>query len=113
MDSAREVPVKVGKYEERRNVIDYEYPPSYKFPNNDDKNTCSGLYIRCKPVLSNPVNAYLSLNRFSEEFSYQWPWQGAIFVDGNYRCPAIFLKDDWLLTSSQCNHNLEYVFVFL
>ena len=109
LDSVKGVKVRRGSIPERKNIIHYEYPPSYQIPINDGNQTCPGLYVRCQPVLSNPVNSQLSINLLSQKRTYQWPWQAAIFTDGKYRCPALVLELNWLLASSDCSQNIKYV----
>nr|XP_031838376.1 serine protease nudel isoform X2 [Nomia melanderi] len=69
--------------------------------------TCPGVYVRCRPVLSVNQSAHLIVDAGTGSREYQWPWLAAIFVDGHYRCSAILLDANWLLSASKCTENVR------
>nr|XP_012227219.1 PREDICTED: serine protease nudel [Linepithema humile] len=69
--------------------------------------TCTTLRIRCRPVLSSSADSYLIVDPRTGNHIYQWPWLAAIFVDGRYRCLALLLEPDWLLSSSSCTEGIR------
>lgn len=73
----------------------------------NNSNTCQGLWIKCKPILSSNLKVHKIKNPFTNESEYILPWEGVIFVDGIKRCSAILLQDDWLLTSNQCTDDID------
>ncbi|XP_066591634.1 serine protease nudel [Prorops nasuta] len=83
----------------------FEKPPS-NVALSEQAKTCSGVYIRCRPVLGSEVRAHLIDDPRTGSKTYLWPWLGAIFVDGLYRCTAVLLEHDWLLSSSRCTENI-------
>lgn len=74
---------------------------------SEEDETCTTLYIRCRPVLSSSADSYLIVDPRTGDHVYQWPWLAAIFVDGRYRCSALLLEPDWLLSSSSCTENIR------
>ncbi|XP_076681045.1 serine protease nudel isoform X2 [Andrena cerasifolii] len=84
----------------------HQEEPSATSLNNDDK-TCTGLYIRCRPVLNGSLSTHLTVDEATGSHVYLWPWLAAIFVDGGYRCSAILLDRDWLLSSAKCVENVR------
>lgn len=72
-----------------------------------DDETCTTLRIRCRPVLSSSADSYLIVDPRTEDHIYQWPWLAAIFVDGRYRCLALLLEPNWLLSSSSCTEDIR------
>lgn len=86
----------------------HQEEPSATSLNNDDK-TCTGLYIRCRPVLNGSLSTHLTVDEATGSRVYLWPWLAAIFVDGGYRCSAILLDRDWLLSSAKCVENVRQV----
>ncbi|XP_058807480.1 uncharacterized protein LOC131673478 [Phymastichus coffea] len=111
LDTVNEVIVQKSKLEERSSTknfpITYEYPPAFTPMSKGDNNTCYGLYIRCKPILDSKVNVHLKRNPETDERSYLWPWEGSVFVDGKYQCPAVLLENDLLLASSKCAEDID------
>ncbi|XP_020300166.1 serine protease nudel-like [Pseudomyrmex gracilis] len=77
-------------------------------PSNVAENvTCTALRIRCRPVLSSSVDTHLIVDHRARNHTYLWPWLAAIFVDGHYRCSALLLEPDWLLSSSKCTEDIK------
>nr|XP_034181143.1 serine protease nudel [Osmia lignaria] len=74
---------------------------------NEQNETCPGLYIRCTPVLSGSISTYLTIDTSTGNHIHLWPWLAAIFVDGDYRCPALLLDHSWLLSASKCLENIK------
>ncbi|XP_014475627.1 PREDICTED: serine protease nudel [Dinoponera quadriceps] len=68
---------------------------------------CSALRIHCRPVLSGSVDSHLIADPDTGSQTYLWPWLAAILVDGRYRCPALLLKPDWLLSNSGCTRDIR------
>ncbi|KAK0091613.1 hypothetical protein PV326_002954, partial [Microctonus aethiopoides] len=74
----------------------------------NETNECVAIMAECRKSLISPANSYLYKNTSEEDNStHMWPWQGAIFLDGKYHCPAIFLHDQWFLTSLRCTENID------
>ncbi|XP_044019367.1 serine protease nudel [Aphidius gifuensis] len=73
----------------------------------NELNTCQGLWIKCKPILSSNLKVHEIKNPNTNESEYILPWEGVIFVDGINTCPAILLQDDWLLTSCRCTDDID------
>ncbi|KAK0183422.1 hypothetical protein PV327_001466 [Microctonus hyperodae] len=74
----------------------------------NETNECVAIMTECRKTLISPANSYLYKNTSEEDNSiHMWPWQGAIFLDGKYHCPAIFLHDQWYLTSLRCTENID------
>lgn len=111
MDTVNEVIVPKSRLEIRSSTSDfpisYEYPPQFTPMRKGDNNTCYGLYIRCKPILDRKVNVNLKINPDTKERSYLWPWEGSVFVDGKYHCPAVLLENDLMLASSKYAQDIE------
>ncbi|XP_011872575.1 PREDICTED: serine protease nudel [Vollenhovia emeryi] len=63
---------------------------------------CTALRFHCRPVLGSSADSYLVVEPRTDSRTYLWPWLAAIFVDGSYRCSALLLESDWLLSSSSC-----------
>ncbi|XP_076231283.1 serine protease nudel [Calliopsis andreniformis] len=80
--------------------------PSTTFRNDKNK-TCPGLYIRCRPVFNSSLSAHLTVDADTGSRDYFWPWLAAIFVDGSYRCTAILLDTNWLLSAAKCVENVK------
>lgn len=74
---------------------------------NDKNKTCSGLYVHCRPVLSSSLSALLTVDAETGNRDYLWPWLAAIFVDGSYRCSAVLLDSNWLLSAAKCVENIR------
>lgn len=80
----------------------------------NETNECVAIVAECRKSLISPANSYLYKNTSEEDNStHMWPWQGAIFLDGKYHCPAIFLHDQWFLTSLRCTENIELVLDYI
>lgn len=91
------------------NSFDYEAVLSSRAEASDEAEACTTLRIRCRPVLSGSTDSYLIVDPRTGDHIYQWPWLAAIFVDGRYRCSALLLEPDWLLTSSSCTQDIRQV----
>ncbi|XP_076624870.1 serine protease nudel isoform X2 [Colletes latitarsis] len=74
---------------------------------DDEAETCPGIHVRCRPVLSGSVNTLVTVDAETGSRDYLWPWLAAIFVDGEYRCSAILLDTNWLLTAAKCIENVR------
>ncbi|KOX71108.1 Serine protease nudel [Melipona quadrifasciata] len=72
---------------------------------NEQDKTCLGLYVHCAPTLSSSMNAHLAVDASTGSLDYLWPWLAAIFVDGRYRCVALLLDPNWLLSAAKCIEN--------
>lgn len=81
------------------NSTDYEV--------GDVDGSCSALRIHCRPVLSSSADSHLIVDPKTGSQTYLWPWLAAIFVDGRYRCSAVLLKTDWLLSNSECTRDIR------
>ncbi|XP_034949876.1 serine protease nudel isoform X2 [Chelonus insularis] len=68
---------------------------------------CYGLNIQCELVFNHSVETFAIKDAISQNQTYLWPWEAAIFVDGHYHCPAILLNYDWALSSSRCTRNID------
>nr|KAF7429288.1 hypothetical protein H0235_005686 [Vespula pensylvanica] len=94
------------KYINGTNTTYYQSMPTYVAP-SEVLSTCLGLYIHCRPVPSSSANVHLLVDPKTGSRTYIWPWLAAIFVDGLYRCSAILLEPNWLLSSSTCTKNIR------
>ncbi|XP_033218308.1 serine protease nudel-like [Belonocnema kinseyi] len=106
LDYVRKTEVNFSELKLKKSVLGYKYSAS-TVPYEYENKTCTGLYIRCKSVIKNPVHNQLTLDFHSRIRSYQWPWHGAIFSDGKYRCPAVLLETNWLLSNSECSKDIN------
>lgn len=71
-----------------------------------DNDTCNGLQIRCDSTVSVIAKNVEMFHQRTHIHSYLWPWEVAVFVDGEYRCSAILLEYNWLMSSSECLVNV-------
>lgn len=108
MISSMSVPVKKSKLE---TIV---WPSSSAYQGNstaasprETDETCPGISIQCASVLDYSVNAYLVADAKNGSRDYLWPWAAAIFVDGEYRCSAILLESNWLLSAAKCFENVR------
>ncbi|XP_035725274.1 serine protease nudel-like isoform X2 [Vespa mandarinia] len=110
VDKVEEVPVLNMDLELKdingTNTTYYQSMPTYVAP-SEELSTCLGLYIHCRPVLSSSANVHLLVDPKTGSRTYIWPWLAAVFVDGLYRCSAILLEPNWLLSSSTCIKNIK------
>ncbi|XP_055927120.1 atrial natriuretic peptide-converting enzyme-like isoform X3 [Argiope bruennichi] len=70
------------------------------------------VYVKCgasacglRPAHSARVARSYALNLPEGKFGAvhgQWPWQVALFKNGEYACDATLVSDDWILTSTAC-----------
>lgn len=97
------------KYINGTDTTYYQSMPTYVAP-SEELSTCLGLYIRCRQVPSSSANVHLLVDPKTGSRTYIWPWLAAVFVDGLYRCSAILLEPNWLLSSSTCTKNIRYVY---
>ncbi|XP_050451697.1 serine protease nudel-like isoform X3 [Cataglyphis hispanica] len=84
------------------NITSYESSPS-----SEEDEICMTLRIRCRQVLSSSADTHLIVDPRTGNYTYLWPWLAAIFVDGRYRCSALLLEPDWLLSSSSCTKDIK------
>ncbi|XP_015184626.1 PREDICTED: serine protease nudel-like [Polistes dominula] len=69
--------------------------------------TCQGFNIGCRPVPNTNINVHTIIDPVTGNRTFIWPWLATIFVDGSYRCSAILLDTNWLLSSSACTKNIK------
>lgn len=74
---------------------------------NEEDETCLGLYIHCAAIPSGSMYAHLAIDDRTGNRDYLWPWLAAIFVDGRYRCMALLLDSNWLLSAAKCLENVR------
>ncbi|CAK9811280.1 Serine protease nudel [Anthophora plagiata] len=103
LESSESVAVKNSEVE----TIEWHRRDSSAASLNEKDETCPGLYIRCTPVLSGSVSAHLVIDTNTGKRDYLWPWLAAIFVDGRYRCSALLLDHNWLLSTAKCIENIR------
>ncbi|XP_029664997.1 serine protease nudel-like [Formica exsecta] len=84
------------------NITSYESSSS-----SEEDGTCTTLQIRCRQVLSSSADTHLIVDPRTGNYTYLWPWLAAIFVDGRYRCSALLLEPNWLLSSSSCTKDIK------
>lgn len=89
------------------NIIPYEYSSIHSLA-TDDEPRCTALYLRCITTIHTvPLTFRVKGNIIDDsEDTFLWPWHAAIFVDGRYRCSAVLLEPNWLLTSFYCTENV-------
>jgi len=88
---------------------DYETELSSRVEASVEDETCTTLRIHCRPVLSSSADSYLIVDPRTGNHIYQWPWLAAVFADGRYRCSALLLEPDWLLSSLSCTEDIRWV----
>ncbi|XP_011256317.2 serine protease nudel isoform X3 [Camponotus floridanus] len=88
------------------NITSYEPSPGHVAASEENE-TCTTLRIRCRQVLSSSVDSHLIVDPRTGNRTYLWPWLAAIFVDGHYRCSALLVEPDWLLSSSSCTKDIK------
>lgn len=69
--------------------------------------SCTALRIRCGPGLSGSADSHLVVDPRTGSHIYLWPWLAAIFVNGRYRCSALLLEPNWLLSNAGCTRDIR------
>lgn len=64
--------------------------------NSGSGELCDGLYVECSNVSMRSWHPKIENN------GNIFPWDVAIFVDGDYKCTGILLNIKWILTSYNC-----------
>lgn len=88
------------------NITSYEPSPEHVAASEENE-ICTTLRLRCRQVLSSSVDSHLIVDPKTGNRTYLWPWLAAIFVDGRYRCSALLVEPDWLLSSSSCTEDIK------
>ncbi|XP_063992625.1 serine protease nudel isoform X2 [Diachasmimorpha longicaudata] len=90
------------------NFVPYEYLEMLIPPKNGSK-TCQGLYVKCQTALTTWVESHRveHVRNKPVNTSYLFPWEAAVFVDGQYYCPGVLLEHAWVITTSRCTQNIK------
>lgn len=96
----------IEKIEENVTIESFSHSTSQE-PINHKARTCNGVFTKCLSTLSEHPDAFKFSHPTYKNDTYMLPWETAILVDGQYRCPGILLNKQWVLTMSRCTDGLE------
>lgn len=76
-----------------------------KYENVTFTANCTGFHVTCSKNRTQILDDYRALKG-----EHLRPWNVFVYSDGKIMCSAVLLQPEWLLTSSACTRNVEYVF---
>ncbi|XP_014489305.1 PREDICTED: uncharacterized protein LOC106752251 [Dinoponera quadriceps] len=113
-------------YETVEKVLDQNPPPNrfyYSLSHNDKSSDrtslsfkvseCPGreiLKVKCKNFECGIRSQATSTARIvggSSSSAGSWPWQVALYKDGNYQCGAALINDRWIISAAHCFYHAQ------
>lgn len=70
-----------------------------------DQDKCDALYVKCSNTTNVDLTYQIGLeNKFNatKYNLYNFPWNAAIYINGNYECIGIILNLNWILSFGNC-----------
>ncbi|CAM1291211.1 Uncharacterised protein at_DN2425 [Pycnogonum litorale] len=75
-------------------------------PQNVDRlnaKNCSVVHITCDNIAcGQPPPQLVTGGYYHNSDAGMWPWIVALYSNGNFRCPAVLIDQEWAITSANC-----------